>query len=782
MEHERFDTDGFTKEAQRLVKQAAALAGGLGHTYLGTEHLLLAAAGTDRCAAAAVLMKFSVLPSLLEREIVAAVGRGTPCRVETGDLTANARSALESAKRTAALFGESKTGTEYILCALASNRSCSAYKLLCACGVKPELVCRECSSTDLAKAAFNTQAVKLKALEKFARELTGKRSCAELDPVLCRDEELSRIMEILCRRTKNNPCLVGEAGVGKTAVVEGLARKITEGAVPEPLCAKRIFALDLTSLLAGAKYRGDFEERLKDCLLEAEKSGNCILFIDEMHNIMGAGAAEGAIDAANILKPRLARPGLQLIGATTFEEYSGTIEKDSAMERRFQKVVIAEPSPEDTVRILKGLKNRYEQHHGVTITDEVITCAVTLSQRYVTGRFFPDKAIDVLDEACARAVLKASAAQQEQGASTALDDYISGKMSKEKYIAAVTRPRPRPKMTPADVEEVVSRQTGIDCRTLAQSEAQRLEGLESALTRTVIGQSQAVSSLCRAVKRCRAGLKDPARPMGSFVFLGSTGVGKSLLAKQLAAEFFGSRDRLIRLDMSEFMERHSLSKLIGSPPGYVGFEQGGQLTDRVKNKPYCVLLFDEIEKAHPDIFNILLQILEEGSLTDSSGRSVSFANTLIIMTSNIGVKELKEKKPLGFNEADPAGRSKAAKKSLMRKLEGFMSPELLGRIDEVIVFDDLDRASLEAIACIELSALAQRLKELGCELDYESAVPAAVAESAAQSGGSARDVRKVITTRIEDIISERLISGSGKAFMLCAETGGFALKDALGTA
>ena len=784
MEPNWLETDCFTKEGLRLIRLGVSLAGGMGHTYVGTEHLLLAAASLDRSAASAVLMRFGVLPAMVEREIVRSIGKGTACRVGIADMTVNAKSAVESAVRTAKICSESKAGTEYILGALAANRYCSAYRILSACGAKPELVCRECTAAELPAKSSAAQSIKLKALEKFGRELTKQRACVDFDPVLCREDEMQRIMEILCRRTKNNPCLVGEAGVGKTAVVEGLAVKIMKGEVPDMLADKRIFALDLTLLLAGAKYRGDFEERLKDCLCEAEKAGNCILFIDELHNIMGAGAAEGAIDAANILKPQLARRGLQLIGATTFDEYHKTVEKDSAMERRFQKVIIPEPTQQQTCEILFGLKKRYEQHHGVTISDEVIRHAVGLAKRCVTGRFFPDKAIDILDEACACTVISSKGRDSASADCTAFDDYISGRISREEYLALVTRrlPKSKPAVTSAQVEDVVSRQTGIDCRALMQSDALRLQELEKALSARVIGQQKAVTALCSALKRCRAGLKSSTRPIGSFVFLGSTGVGKSLLAKQLARQYFSRDDALIRLDMSEYMERHSVSRLIGSPPGYVGCEQGGLLTEQVRNKPYCVLLLDEIEKAHPDIFNILLQILEEGSLTDTSGRTVSFANVLLIMTSNIGVKALSEKKTVGFAQQGSAQLDDEIKRSLTGELKRFMSPELLGRIDEVIVFDRLGEKSLEKIAVIELDRLAKRLSALGYAFGYSAAAARLAARKVSAEGGSARDVRKLISTKIEDLLSEKMLSGGADKLFLDCDKKDFAVRSAMSIA
>ena len=777
MQNNRFDNDCFTKDAQRLVSLACELAGTLGHTYVGTEHLLLASASLDRSTASAVLMRFGVLPSAIEREIIRSIGKGTPCRVSTDDLTANASRALQDAVRSAEACGVTKAGTDRILACLAGS-GCSAGRILSKCGAKPELVCRECCAAQISPMKPQSS-IKLKALEKYGRELTRQQVCAGFDPVLCREAEMQRVMEILCRRTKNNPCLVGEAGVGKTAVVEGLAVKIMRGEVPAQLSDKRIFALDIALLLAGAKYRGDFEERLGDCLAEAEKAGNCILFIDEIHNICGAGAAEGAIDAANILKPQLARKAVRLIGATTFEEYRKTIQKDSAMERRLQKVVIPEPSEQQTLEIVNGLKQRYEKHHGVSLAEGVTAHCVSLAGRYVTGRAFPDKAIDILDEACSCAVLREKSSREAAADSTAFDDYISGRIDRSRYLEIVTGASHggRTVVTKQDVEDVVSRRTGIDCHGVAKSDLQRLEGLEKELSRRVIGQDEAVSALCRAVRRSRVGLKSSTRPIGSFVFLGSTGVGKSLLAKELARCFFCREDALVRVDMSEFMERHSLSRLIGSPPGYVGFDEGGQLTEQVRSKPYCVILLDEIEKAHPDVFNLLLQILEEGSLTDSSGRTVSFANTVIIMTSNIGVKKLSEKREVGFDAKDSAQRKNSEKRELIKELKGFMSPELLGRIDEVIVFERLSLQSLERIAQTELQTLAERAAELGCELRFSKQTPKLAAQKVLDSGGNARDIRKLVNRDIGDLVSERLLCGEKKLCVQCKGSGFAVLPD-----
>ena len=587
----------------------------------------------------------------------------------------------------------------------------------------------------------------------------------KFDPCIDREAETERIMEILCRRTKNNPCLVGEAGVGKTAVVEGLARKIMLGEVPSALSSKRIFSLDITALLAGAKYRGDFEERLKSCMDEAAKAGNVILFIDELHNIIGAGAAEGAIDAANILKPQLARGGLQLIGATTFEEYRKNIEKDSAMERRFQKVKIDEPDQSQTCRILSGLIDKYEQHHSVDISPDLIPYAVKLAARYVTDRFFPDKAIDILDEACACAVIEQSENNTGEKISDAFNDYVKGKLTRDEYLTAITECRPkRIPLEKRHIDSVISSLTGINCADIGQDEAARLTGLEDRLSESV-GQQTAIKSLCSAVRRCRAGLNGSDRPMGSFIFLGSTGVGKSQLAKDFAKTLFGRDNAIVKLDMSEYMERHSVSKLIGSPPGYVGFDEGGRLTEQIRRKPYCVLLLDEIEKAHPDIYNLLLQILEDGCLTDSAGRTVSFSNVLIIMTSNIGVKKLAETKTVGFSNSKSNGEAK--KKAMLSELKSFMSPELLGRIDEVIVFNDLTLSDMENITRLEISALEKRLSELGCTLACQPEVYPFIAKQALSKSGSAREIRHIITALIENRISDMLISSACRDFSVC---------------
>lgn len=762
-----FDMERFTPKARELIRTGVSLAGKWGHTYIGTEHLLLSCAYADGSTASAVLMKYGVTFSDIEEQLESMIGRGTPCRLTKNDLTPNARAALNGAVRLCESMGGEITGSEYILAMLVRSADCCAVEILHELGVNCNKMYNDCALSGNEPNIFTDRSYpKLKTLERFGRELTKKSECERFDPCVGREEETERIMEILCRRTKNNPCLVGEAGVGKTAVVEGLARKILLGDVPNALSGKRIFALDMTSLLAGAKYRGDFEERLKSVIDEAAKAENVILFIDELHNIMGAGAAEGAIDAANILKPQLARRGLQIIGATTFDEYRKNIEKDPAMERRFQKVKVEEPTCQQTVDILRGLIPKYEQHHGVKIDPSLAEYAVKLGKRYVADRFFPDKAIDILDEACACAVIEASSESSGEKLSEAFNEYIRGRISRDDYLCAITKENRRDDITlqRSHIDSVVSRWTGINCSAVGEDEAKRLMELEGLLGKDIIGQNEAIRTLCRCVRRCRAGLKGEDRPVGSFVFLGPTGVGKSQLAKDLALALFGRRDAVIKLDMSEYMERHSLSKLIGSPPGYVGFDEGGQLTEQVRRKPYAVLLLDEIEKAHPDIYNVLLQILEDGFLTDSTGRSVSFANIIIIMTSNIGVKKLESRNAMGFASQSREETAKLRRKTLISELKSFMSPELLGRIDRVIVFNDLTKADMERIAAIRLEDLAQRLSSLGCTLSWTEAAASCIAEKALARSGSAREVRKLVCDEIEDAVSDKLIAAKGQSF------------------
>lgn len=782
MEHYGFETERFTRKGREIIELAVTLAGRWGHTYVGTEHILLACAECDSSAAGTALFKYGVTSEKICTEIQHIIGRGTPCLPTRNDFTPNAESTVSGAVKLCESFGGSVTGSEYILAVMLRIGSCCGVTILRSLGVNINKLYGDCTSAGgKSDGKFSSSDIyadrskpRLKTLERYGKELTDRKNCAEFDPLVGREDEINRIMEILCRRGKNNPCLVGEAGVGKTAVVEGLAAKIMMGEVSEMLVGKRIFALDLTMLLAGAKYRGDFEERLKCCIDEAVSAGNCILFIDELHNIMGAGAAEGAIDAANILKPQLARRGLQVIGATTFEEYRKTIEKDSAMDRRFQKVIIEEPDEERTAQILLGLREKYEQHHKVSISEEMCRYAVKLAGRYIFERNFPDKAIDVLDEACSAARISRSQQESPQRSNNAFNRYLSGDISRDEYLSSLSKGGDRIVLEHEHIENVVSRATGIDCTALDVEEGRRLVNLEQELSSEVIGQQEAVRSLCTAVRRCRAGLKSHKRPVGSFIFLGATGVGKTQLAKSLGKALFGSEDSVIKLDMSEYMERHSVSKLIGAPPGYVGFDEGGQLTERVRKKPYSVVLLDEIEKAHPDIYNILLQILEDGMLTNSNGRRVSFANTIVIMTSNAGAKNAADKKYVGFSEREQSSEEK--EKSLRGELKKIMSPELLGRIDEVIVFNELSQESLEKIAQRELTVLRDRLDGIGYTLEIADDCRTAVAKKAVNKGGSAREVRRFVSVEIENLISDKILEGGSKELMLCVRDGELAVR------
>ncbi len=755
-----FDLASFTSKGREVITSAAECAGGWGHTYVGSEHLLLSMIKLTGCTAAQILKKHGVTLRKAEEWLEYLVGRGTPCRTERADLTPTCSAILSGAVSLSRSQHSTPCGTEFILAMIARQPECSAVKLLHGMGVNLNRLYSDCvGGSELI--AEQAKQPRLKNLEQYGRELTSKAVCAGFDPLIGRDSELKHVEEILCRRRKNNPCLVGEAGVGKTAVVEGLAHRIMLGDVPEQLAGKRIFELDLTSLLAGAKYRGDFEERLKACIEETSEAGNVILFIDEIHNIMGAGAAEGAIDAANILKPPLARGVLRVIGATTPEEYRSTIEKDSAADRRFQKVIIEEPTAEQTFGILKGLSGRYASHHHVAIGEGELALAVRLAERYLTDLHFPDKAIDLLDEACAAQ----SAKRRGSSAAQSLEDYLSGRLDRNAYLSAA---KSYPPLRAETLCETAARRTGIPCGALSENEGERLLRLEEELGSEVFGQEEAVRKVSSAVRRMRLGLSGGNRPSGSFIFLGESGTGKTLLAKKLAEHLFLRPDSLIRLDMSEYMERHSVSGLIGAPAGYVGYEEGGRLTERVRRRPYSVVLFDEIEKAHPDVFNLLLQILDEGCLTDSSGRQVSFANTFIIMTSNCGTRELSDKKSVGFG----ARQADTLAETGMAELKRLMSPELLGRIDEVVVFSRLDKAALTQAAEKELSALSERLGSIGCTLEISGGCSAALAEQClASEGGQARGLKRLIRRSIEDKLSELILHSGKGSFAVTADGG-----------
>ncbi len=753
------DMSRFTGKAQELVSNAAECAGSWGHTYVGSEHLLLSMVTIPGSTGAQLLKKHGVTLRKTEEWLEYTVGRGTPCRVSEKELTPACTQILSAAVGLSEKAKSRRCGTEFILAAITKDAKCSAAGMLRGMGVNLSGLCSDCLGEAQIIPESAESKVRLKRLEQYGRELTTRSVCMSFDPLIGRDDELERMTEILCRRRKNNPCLVGEAGVGKTALVEGLACRIMLGRVPPRLKGIRIFELSLTELLAGAKYRGDFEERLKACIEEAVTAGNVVIFIDELHNIMGAGAAEGAIDAANILKPSLARGKLRMIGATTFEEYRNTIEKDPATERRFQRVVVEEPDPGQTEQILLGLRAGYADHHGVDIPDQAVHKAVILADRYLNESHFPDKAIDLLDEACAAAASELS----DDSGRAAFERYMRGESS-TLGIGLGDLPH-RCTLTEEHLCRVVSRKTGIPCGTLTKSENERLKDLEAAIGSRVFGQQKAIAEVCASVRRLRLGLAGGSRPAGSFVFMGMTGVGKTLLARTLAEELFCRPDSLIKLDMSEYMERHAVSGLIGAPAGYVGYEEGGRLTEQVRRSPYSVVLFDEIEKAHPDIFNLLLQILEDGCLTDSAGRKVSFAHTIIIMTTNCGTKTLAGKKQIGFG----AGQRDSLRSAGMAELKELLSPELLGRIDEVIVFDPLDTAAMTKAAARELDCLRERLSAVGATLEYEPECAGTIAKLCErEEEAGARSLRRVIRRCAEDPISDLLIAGHDRHFMLCS--------------
>ncbi|MBQ8825937.1 MAG: ATP-dependent Clp protease ATP-binding subunit [Oscillospiraceae bacterium] len=773
-----YNTEGFTKKAETVIDRAFMQAGRLGHTYMGSEHLLLALCGDTDTGAGRLLKQWGIKEKNVLEIIISTVGRGEPCIVEASSVTPAVRKIIADAVKEASAAGE-QAGTEHILRSVLRCDGCTAVSVINSAG-------GDVSGLNGAYAADDFKSgSRLNVLYKYARDLTAEAAGKKFDPVIARDNEIRRVMQILSRRTKNNPCLVGEAGVGKTAVVEGIAARLAQGDVPDVLRRKHIFSISLTSMIAGAKYRGDFEERVKQCIDEVVENGNIILFIDEIHSIVGAGAAEGAIDAANILKPQLARGELQVIGATTLNEYRRYIEKDSALERRFQQVLINEPVQEDAVKIISGIKKCYEDFHNARITDEAVKAAVELSVRYQPERFLPDKAVDLIDEAASRARLKASASPQtlaqladslkfmlekqsrpcEKRERVSRGELPSWYSSSEEKAVVVDREQ---------VAEVISDMTGIPLKKLTKDEGERLLCLEEELHRRVIGQDKAVRAVADAVRRSRSGLKESSRPMGCFLFSGPTGSGKTELSKALAECLFGDENALIRLDMSEYMEKHSVSKLIGSPPGYVGYDEGGFLTEKVRRKPYSVILFDEIEKAHGDISNLLLQIFEEGVLTDSSGRTVSFRNTVVILTSNIGAEKLSDSKSIGFVE------NGSTKSDVMKDIKGFFKPELLGRLDEIIVFDPLTSSELTDITVKILDGLRKRAYALEISVEFSDEAVKKLS-SGGDNGSGARDLRRDIAFSVENMLSRRIIDGSvkrGDSLILMLENGELCFKSA----
>ena len=732
----------FTERASGAIAAARDAAASLGHSYIGTEHLLLGIAAETEGLGARLLSGQGLDMASLTRLVAAEMGSGAPGAPEQG-LTSNAAAAIERAAEEARRLGQGYVGTEHLLLGVLRLPDCAAVRLLNASGRAPDTIYTEIldlfgspesrpgrQESGRSQAPFRPpyRRAETRVLDQYSRDLTLIAGGGGADPVVGREREISRVIQILSRRTKNNPVLVGEPGVGKTAVAEGLARRVARGEVPDTLKNRRIVTLDLASMLAGTKYRGDFEDRVKCIIKEVQRAGDVIVFIDELHTIVGAGSAEGAIDAANILKPALGRGEIQVIGATTPEEYRKHIEKDAALERRFQPVDVPEPDEACCVRMLRALRGSLETHHGLQITDEAISAAVRLSVRYICDRFLPDKAIDLLDEA-------ASHVRLESG------------------------PQARQTVEASDVADVVSAWTGVPASAISEPESERLLRLEEALHRRVIGQDEAVSAVARAIRRGRVGLSDPRRPMGSFIFLGPTGVGKTELCRALAEAVYGDRDALIRLDMSEYMEKHTVSKLIGSPPGYVGYGEGGQLTERVRRRPWSVVLFDEIEKAHEDVYNLLLQIMEDGRLTDSAGRRADFRSTIVVMTSNIGAKAITEDRPaLGFSGA-PRDGDGAVKEAVMAELRRTFRPEFLNRVDDTIVFRRLSREDVRQIARGMTEAVCGRMRELGVELRVTDEALDLLAERGFDPAYGARPLRRQISALLEDPAADAILTG-----------------------
>lgn len=721
-----FKFTGFTEKANKSLNAAVKAAEDLGHTYIGSEHILLGLLSDTSTVAGAVLAAHNITYADIEEELKRSIGVGVPTELQPDDFTPRSKNILETSVAFARQMGQQLVGTEHVLLAIAREGSCSATLLLSRAGVSMQDIVNDVSKalmggtanagTDNKDGGKENESM----LSQFGRDLTKLAKDGKIDPVIGRQKEIERVIQILSRRTKNNPCLIGEPGVGKTAIAEGLALKIVSGEVPELLKDKKIYSLDLTGMVAGTKYRGDFEERIKKVIDEVKNAKDVILFIDEVHTLIGAGSAEGAADAANILKPSLARGELQIIGATTIEEYRKHIEKDAALERRFQPVMVDEPSQEEAIEILKGIKDKYEAHHKVKITDEAIESAVKLSTRYIGDRYLPDKAIDLIDEAASRVRLRSYTApsdlkELEDKKKSVEAEKLSAVNAQEFERAAALRDEERKldkeikdkkenwhdmagkshdEVTPADIADIVSSWTGVPVTQLSTEESDRLLHMEDKLHRRIVGQDEAVEAVSRAIRRGRVGLKDPKKPIGSFIFLGPTGVGKTELCKALAAAMFGDENAMIRLDMSEYMEKHTVSRLIGSPPGYVGYDEGGQLTEKVRRKPYSVVLFDEIEKAHPDVFNMLLQILDDGVLTDGQGRRVDFKNCIIIMTSNVGAKLISQKqKAFGFaaGAKELEQNEKEIKDAVMGELRNTFRPEFLNRVDDIIVFQRLTK-------------------------------------------------------------------------------------------
>ena len=799
----------FSPRAEEALRLSQEAAGELGHGYVGTEHLLLGLIREEEGVAHTVLTEAGLTDDMIVEIIKRSVGAGLPGGNPAQGLTPRAKRVVELAMEDSMRGGYNYVGTEHLLAGILREGNNMAVRILRTAGVDARqlytALMRKLNETPRSQAAGggrsgaatakDDNSGRNKTLKEFTRDLTADARAGRLDPVIGRDEEIQRVIQILSRRTKNNPCLIGEPGVGKTAIAEGLARKIVLGDVPEDLLDKRLLSLDLSGMVAGTKYRGEFEERIKKLMEEIKKSGDVILFIDELHTIVGAGSAEGAVDAANIIKPALGRGEIQVIGATTLNEYRKYIEKDAALERRFQPVQVGEPSQEASLEILKGLREKYEKHHSLQITDEALEAAVKLSARYINDRFLPDKAIDLMDEAASRVRMeteeispelksleeKIAALAKDKEAAIEKQDYETAaklrdiekdyqeqvEMEREKRRKNNTQHRP---VNADDIAAVVAGWTGIPVTRLTEDEGTRLLHMEDTLHERVVGQDEAVKAVARAIRRGRVGLKDPKRPIGSFLFLGPTGVGKTELCKSLAEAMFGDENAMIRIDMSEYMERHTVSRLIGSPPGYVGHEEGGQLTEKVRRKPYSVVLFDEIEKAHEDVWNILLQLLDDGRITDSQGRTVDFKNTVIVMTSNIGARSLTAMgSKLGFSaeerDSDPDAEKKfeTAREQVMAELRQTFRPEFLNRIDDIIVFRPLTEEDIREVARRMLKTVSARMETMGIHLDASDEAVAELAKEGFDPKYGARPLRRAIQSKVEDAVAEKMLDGTLKA-------------------
>lgn len=794
--------DKFTENAKNAINLARESAFRLSHNYIGTEHLLIGLLQVDGVARKVLAENGVSVEKVLELVNQLIAPSNGVAMLDGGDFTPRAKRILEQSYKEAARLMASSVGTEHILIALIKEPDCIAIRLLNTLGVNIQKLYIDIlasSGIDVSTAKNEYAAGKNKGkgkasatptLDQYSRDLTEYAKEGKLDPVIGRESEIQRVVQILSRRTKNNPCLVGEPGVGKTAVAEGLALKIMEGNIPDTIKEKRVVTLDLSGMVAGSKYRGEFEERIKKVISEVINSGNVLLFIDEIHTIIGAGGAEGAIDASNILKPSLSRGELQIIGATTREEYRKYIEKDAALERRFQPVVVEEPSESEAVQILFGLRDKYEAHHKVRITDDALKASVKLSSRYINDRYLPDKAIDLMDEAASKVRLSAftssprikeleekirkleeekeraikQEAYERAGEIKKQQEATKEELEKERVLEDKSKQEKQLVVSENEIADIISSWTKIPVRKLQEEEAQRLQNLENILHERVVGQEEAVAAVAKAIRRGRVGLKDPNRPIGSFLFLGPTGVGKTELSKALAEAMFGSENSIIRVDMSEYMEKHSISKLIGSPPGYIGYDEGGQLSEKVRQNPYSVILFDEVEKAHPDVFNILLQVLDDGHITDSQGRKVSFKNTIIIMTSNAGAKNIVEPKRLGFTSVtDEKEDYKRMREGVMDEVKRIFKPEFINRIDEIIVFHSLSKENIKEIVSIMIRTIAKRIKaQMNIVMEIGQEAIDHLAEVGFDPKFGARPLRRAIQTNIEDKMAEEILVGNIK--------------------